>query len=42
MIYVAVQVTGVGYNGNGEVLADGEIVHGFSHPSLSKIVEVNP
>ncbi|XP_061552776.1 calcium-transporting ATPase type 2C member 1 isoform X1 [Phycodurus eques] len=34
------EVTGVGYNGAGEVLADGEIVHGFSHPSLSKIVEV--
>ncbi|XP_019719199.1 calcium-transporting ATPase type 2C member 1 isoform X1 [Hippocampus comes] len=37
---VHAEVTGVGYNGNGEVLADGEIVHGFSHPSLSKIVEV--
>ncbi|XP_061650566.1 calcium-transporting ATPase type 2C member 1 [Phyllopteryx taeniolatus] len=34
------EVTGVGYNGAGEVLVDGEIVHGFSHPSLSKIVEV--
>ncbi|XP_061838929.1 calcium-transporting ATPase type 2C member 1 isoform X2 [Nerophis lumbriciformis] len=34
------EVTGVGYNGAGEVLVDGEVVHGFSHPSFSKIVEV--
>ncbi|XP_078143116.1 calcium-transporting ATPase type 2C member 1 isoform X2 [Centroberyx gerrardi] len=34
------EVTGVGYNGAGEVLLDGEIVHGFSCPSISKIVEV--
>ncbi|XP_038137088.1 calcium-transporting ATPase type 2C member 1 isoform X2 [Cyprinodon tularosa] len=34
------EVTGVGYNGIGEVLLDGEIVHGFSYPSISKIVEV--
>ncbi|XP_054638512.1 calcium-transporting ATPase type 2C member 1 isoform X2 [Dunckerocampus dactyliophorus] len=34
------EVTGVGYNGDGEVLVDGEIVHGLSRPSLSKIVEV--
>ncbi|KAJ4919811.1 hypothetical protein JOQ06_029478, partial [Pogonophryne albipinna] len=33
-------VTGVGYNGAGDVLVDGEIVHGFSCPSVSKIVEV--
>ncbi|MEQ2217757.1 hypothetical protein XENOCAPTIV_021725 [Xenoophorus captivus] len=36
----ATQVTGVGYNGIGEVLLDGEIIHGFSCPSISKIVEV--
>ncbi|MED6250911.1 ATPase, P-type (transporting), HAD superfamily, subfamily IC [Ataeniobius toweri] len=34
------EVTGVGYNGIGEVLLDGEIIHGFSCPSISKIVEV--
>ncbi|XP_056141546.1 calcium-transporting ATPase type 2C member 1 isoform X2 [Lampris incognitus] len=34
------EVTGVGYNGAGEVLLDGEVVHGFSCPSISKIVEV--
>ncbi|KAM3872898.1 calcium-transporting ATPase type 2C member 1 [Diretmus argenteus] len=33
------EVTGVGYNGAGEVYLDGEIVHGFSCPSISKIVE---
>lgn len=35
------QVTGVGYNGAGEVLLDGEVVHGFSCPSVSKVVEVS-
>lgn len=35
------QVTGVGYNGAGEVLLDGESVHGFSCPSIGKIVEVS-
>ncbi|XP_077950323.1 calcium-transporting ATPase type 2C member 1 [Gasterosteus aculeatus] len=34
------EVTGVGYNGSGEVLLDGDVVHGFSCPSISKIVEV--
>ncbi|XP_053287967.1 calcium-transporting ATPase type 2C member 1 isoform X2 [Pleuronectes platessa] len=34
------EVTGVGYNREGEVIVDGEIVHGFSCPSISKIVEV--
>ncbi|XP_034057178.1 calcium-transporting ATPase type 2C member 1 isoform X1 [Gymnodraco acuticeps] len=34
------EVTGVGYNGAGDVLVDGEIIHGFSCPSVSKIVEV--
>ncbi|KAM4568012.1 calcium-transporting ATPase type 2C member 1 isoform 2-T2 [Fundulus diaphanus] len=34
------EVTGVGYNGVGEVLLDGEMVHGFSCPSISKVVEV--
>ncbi|XP_067093312.1 calcium-transporting ATPase type 2C member 1 isoform X1 [Osmerus mordax] len=33
------EVTGVGYNGAGEVLLDGEVVHGFSNPSLSRVVE---
>ncbi|XP_068567695.1 calcium-transporting ATPase type 2C member 1 isoform X2 [Cebidichthys violaceus] len=34
------EVTGVGYNGAGEVLLDGDVVHGFSCPSISKIIEV--
>ncbi|KAM8869615.1 calcium-transporting ATPase type 2C member 1 isoform 2-T2 [Spinachia spinachia] len=34
------EVTGVGYNASGEVLLDGDVVHGFSCPSISKIVEV--
>uniref|UniRef100_A0A8C3AKP3 P-type Ca(2+) transporter n=1 Tax=Cyclopterus lumpus TaxID=8103 RepID=A0A8C3AKP3_CYCLU len=34
------EVSGVGYNGAGEVLLDGDVVHGFSCPSISKIVEV--
>ncbi|XP_051720623.1 calcium-transporting ATPase type 2C member 1 isoform X1 [Ctenopharyngodon idella] len=33
------EVTGVGYNNSGEVLLDGEVVHGFSNTSISKIVE---
>ncbi|KAG1936626.1 calcium-transporting ATPase type 2C [Pimephales promelas] len=33
------EVTGVGYNNSGEVLLDGEVVHGFSNTSFSKIVE---
>ncbi|XP_073702611.1 calcium-transporting ATPase type 2C member 1 isoform X1 [Garra rufa] len=33
------EVTGVGYNNSGEVMLDGEIVHGFSNSSISKIVE---
>ncbi|XP_051577896.1 calcium-transporting ATPase type 2C member 1 isoform X2 [Myxocyprinus asiaticus] len=33
------EVTGVGYNNAGEVLLDGEMVHGFSNTSISKIVE---
>ncbi|XP_076027915.1 calcium-transporting ATPase type 2C member 1-like [Genypterus blacodes] len=33
------EVTGVGYNGAGEVLLEGENIHGFSCPSISKIVE---
>lgn len=37
---VVLQVTGVGYNGVGEVLLEGEMVHGFSCPAISKIVEV--
>lgn len=35
------QVTGVGYNGAGEVILDGEVIHGFSCPSVTKIVEVS-
>uniref|UniRef100_A0A8K9V7D5 Calcium-transporting ATPase n=1 Tax=Oncorhynchus mykiss TaxID=8022 RepID=A0A8K9V7D5_ONCMY len=34
-----VEVTGVGYNGAGEVLLHGEEIHGFSNISVSKIVE---
>ncbi|XP_059364291.1 calcium-transporting ATPase type 2C member 1 isoform X1 [Carassius carassius] len=34
-----VEVTGVGYNNSGEVLLNGELVHGFSDTSISKIVE---
>uniref|UniRef100_A0A4W6DNN9 P-type Ca(2+) transporter n=1 Tax=Lates calcarifer TaxID=8187 RepID=A0A4W6DNN9_LATCA len=34
------EVTGVGYNRAGEVLLNGEIIHGFACPSVSKIVEV--
>ncbi|XP_030214597.1 calcium-transporting ATPase type 2C member 1 isoform X1 [Gadus morhua] len=34
------EVTGVGYNGAGEVLLDGDVVHGYACPSISKIVEV--
>uniref|UniRef100_A0A8B9RV65 P-type Ca(2+) transporter n=1 Tax=Accipiter nisus TaxID=211598 RepID=A0A8B9RV65_9AVES len=33
------EVTGVGYNRFGEVMLDGEIIHGFNNPSISKIVE---
>ncbi|XP_034154012.2 calcium-transporting ATPase type 2C member 1 isoform X2 [Pangasianodon hypophthalmus] len=33
------EVTGVGYNGAGEVLIDGKMVHGFSNISISKLVE---
>lgn len=40
-IRVIMQVTGVGYNGAGEVLLDGEVVHGFCCPSISRIVEVS-
>ncbi|XP_049672266.1 calcium-transporting ATPase type 2C member 1 isoform X6 [Accipiter gentilis] len=35
-------VTGVGYNRFGEVMLDGEIIHGFNNPSISKIVEDKP
>ncbi|KAG7268377.1 hypothetical protein CRUP_031988 [Coryphaenoides rupestris] len=34
-----IKVTGVGYNGAGEVLLDGDVVHGYGCPSISKIVE---
>lgn len=32
----------MGYSGAGEVILDGEVIHGFSCPSLAKIVEVRP
>uniref|UniRef100_A0A672GRA8 Calcium-transporting ATPase n=2 Tax=Salarias fasciatus TaxID=181472 RepID=A0A672GRA8_SALFA len=34
------EVTGVGYNGAGEVLVNGEVVHGIACPSVSRVVEV--
>lgn len=34
------QVTGVGYNRFGDVMLDGEVIHGYNNPSVSKIVEV--
>ncbi|KAG5271242.1 hypothetical protein AALO_G00177490 [Alosa alosa] len=33
------EVTGVGYNSAGEVLLNGDLVHGFSNVSLRKVVE---
>uniref|UniRef100_A0A8B9GHR1 P-type Ca(2+) transporter n=1 Tax=Amazona collaria TaxID=241587 RepID=A0A8B9GHR1_9PSIT len=33
------EVTGVGYNRFGEVMLDGEVIHGYNSPSISKIVE---
>ncbi|KAF4020612.1 hypothetical protein G4228_012780 [Cervus hanglu yarkandensis] len=33
------EVTGVGYNPFGEVTVDGDVVHGFYNPSVSRIVE---
>uniref|UniRef100_A0A8D0RTM2 Calcium-transporting ATPase n=1 Tax=Sus scrofa TaxID=9823 RepID=A0A8D0RTM2_PIG len=33
------EVTGVGYNPFGEVIVDGDVVHGFYNPSVSRIVE---
>ncbi|POI29133.1 hypothetical protein CIB84_007117, partial [Bambusicola thoracicus] len=32
-------VTGVGYNRFGDVMLDGEVIHGYNNPSVSKIVE---
>lgn len=34
------QVSGIGYNNVGEVTMDGDVVHGFSNISFTKIVEV--
>uniref|UniRef100_A0A8C3LRX9 P-type Ca(2+) transporter n=1 Tax=Chrysolophus pictus TaxID=9089 RepID=A0A8C3LRX9_CHRPC len=34
------EVTGVGYNRFGDVMLDGEVIHGYNNPSVSKIVEV--
>ncbi|XP_053324124.1 calcium-transporting ATPase type 2C member 1 isoform X2 [Spea bombifrons] len=33
------EVTGVGYNRFGEVIHDGDVIHGFCNPSISKVVE---
>uniref|UniRef100_UPI00398F3A4D calcium-transporting ATPase type 2C member 1 n=1 Tax=Pristiophorus japonicus TaxID=55135 RepID=UPI00398F3A4D len=33
------EVTGVGYNRYGEVMMDGEVIHGFSKSPISKVVE---
>ncbi|KAK6490588.1 calcium-transporting ATPase type 2C member 1 isoform X1 [Huso huso] len=33
------EVTGVGYNSSGEVISDGEVIHGFSNSSICKVVE---
>ncbi|KAH0627276.1 hypothetical protein JD844_002798 [Phrynosoma platyrhinos] len=33
------EVTGVGYNRFGEVMVEGDMVHGFNKPSVSRIVE---
>nr|XP_060496882.1 calcium-transporting ATPase type 2C member 1 [Panthera onca] len=33
------EVTGVGYNPFGEVIVDGDVVHGFYNPAVSRIVE---
>uniref|UniRef100_A0A8C9DMR0 Calcium-transporting ATPase n=1 Tax=Prolemur simus TaxID=1328070 RepID=A0A8C9DMR0_PROSS len=33
------EVTGVGYNPFGEVILDGDVVHGFYNPDVSRIVE---
>ncbi|XP_034259859.1 calcium-transporting ATPase type 2C member 1 isoform X1 [Pantherophis guttatus] len=33
------EVTGVGYNRFGEVIVEGDIVHGFSKPSIGRIIE---
>ncbi|XP_078457911.1 calcium-transporting ATPase type 2C member 1 isoform X1 [Lampetra fluviatilis] len=33
------EVTGVGYNVDGEVRVEGEIVHGYSHASIASVVE---
>ncbi|XP_029445206.1 calcium-transporting ATPase type 2C member 1 isoform X2 [Rhinatrema bivittatum] len=34
------EVTGVGYNRFGEVINNGDVIHGFYNPSISKVVEV--
>ncbi|XP_025056040.1 calcium-transporting ATPase type 2C member 1 isoform X2 [Alligator sinensis] len=33
------EVTGVGYNRFGEVMLDGDVIHGYNNPTISKIVE---
>lgn len=37
---VLTQVTGVGYNGRGEVICNGQHVDGQSYPALTKVIEV--
>ena len=37
---LACEVTGVGYNGNGSVFCNNEVVTDHSHPSVRKMVEV--
>ena len=34
------QVTGVGYNGDGDVTIDKELISGYQSPSIARIVEV--
>ena len=40
--YFILQVTGVGYNADGHVTCDGEIVHENSHPTITKLIQVSP
>ncbi|XP_013393466.1 calcium-transporting ATPase type 2C member 1 isoform X2 [Lingula anatina] len=35
------EVTGVGYNGNGEIRCNGNLVKDYTHPSISKLMEVS-
>ncbi|XP_072168987.1 calcium-transporting ATPase type 2C member 1-like [Diadema setosum] len=33
------EVTGVGYNGEGEVLIDDQYIQGYQHPSIARVIE---